>query len=294
MAVAISSLDRVRHACMVPESDEHVREVTAAWIASGLRAGDRVVYLEDDVAGQLLERLEDDRVPAERAIAEGQLALMPPRRPTRRTVPAPLRRVEQTMNRAIAETADLGWPGLRFIARPARTCAGVDLNTLVGYEEVVERVLGAHRDIRLLCLYDRGVSDQSAIAAIRRVHRTEVVHEALYDDGLLRVTRPGPGVVRLAGEIDYSNRAVPRDVLARALAEVPRSPDLPADVTVDLASLRFLDVTAAVELIHVGRECPTGHHLVLAGVRAHVARLLDRCGAPLSDQLVVQPRRPPD
>ena len=74
MTRTIEELRSVDHACAVADSDEHLWEVTAAFVAGGLTRGERVLYFEDGTAAQVLERLADDWVPVRAAIAGGQLA----------------------------------------------------------------------------------------------------------------------------------------------------------------------------------------------------------------------------
>lgn len=113
---------------------------------------------------------------------------------------------------------------------------------------------------------------------------------AIYDDTLLRITSTGPGGARLAGEVDHSNRERIRRLLATTLDHALRSHSGPTDITLDLSSLRFLDVAGAVSLVHAAEEFPSSHRLVLTGVRPRVARVLDRCGAPFAAQLELHSR----
>lgn len=285
----IDDLDHVEHACLVPESSEHVWEATAAWVASGLRAGERVIYFEDETADLLLDRLADDRVPVQRARDDGQFVLVPTEQ-TRATVSVPLDQVEGVMAQAIGETVEQGWPGMRFIGESARGRMGMGLDTLVAYEETIDRVLRENPIARLLCLYDRRTFDDQAVEAMRRVHRAELVQSAVYDDGLVRVTRPAAATWRLAGEIDHSNSDVLTRTVGRALDHVLHAVDGPGDVTLDLGSLRFLDVAGTVELVHGARRFPEGRRLVLTGARPRVRRVLERCGAVGTTQLLVSPR----
>ena len=125
---------------------------------------------------------------------------------------------------------------------------------------------------------------------MRARHHTELVVPAIYDDGLLRITAIGPVAARVAGEVDHSNRPRIRRLLEAALDDALRSHSAPTDITLDLSSLRFLDVAGAVSLVHAAEEFPSTHRLVLTGVRPRVVRVLDRCGAPFAAQLVVEPR----
>lgn len=286
----IEDLSVIGHACTVPVSDEHLWETTAAWLATGLAAGERVVYFEDETAEVVLNRLADDRVPVRDAIADGQLVIVPTAQ-TRAAIATPVEQVEEMMVGQIAETAAQGWPGLRLSGESGSgLLAAGGLRRLVEYEIAVDRVLRTHPSARLLCRYDRRRFDDSAVAEMRAVHETELVSRAVYDDNLLRITRTGPAAARLAGEIDHSNRPQVRRLLETELDHALRAHAAPTDITLDLSSLRFIDVAGAVSLVHAAEEFPSTHRLVLTGVRPRVLRVLDRCGAPFAAQLVVHAR----
>ncbi|MET0189237.1 MAG: MEDS domain-containing protein [Pseudonocardia sediminis] len=289
MPRTISDLDMVGHTCLMPDSDEHAWEATAAWIAGGLVAGERVIYFEDCTADRLLERLDDDRVPVESAIADGQFQIVPTEQ-TRAMVSVPMDQVETVTEQVIGETIAQGWPGMRLIGEAARGRMGMGLDELVAYETGIDNVLSRNPTARLLCLYDRQQFDDEAVAAMRSVHGTEYTAPPSYDDGLLRVTRPVASTLRLAGEIDHSNRSVLRRMIDGALEQTLREVDVPVDVTLDLASLRFLDVAGAVELLRGAQQFPAEQRVVLRGPRARVMRALRRCGAESIAQLVVEPR----
>lgn len=290
MTRTIEHLDRVSHTCFVPDSAEHNWEVAAAWLAAGLSAGERVMYFEDDTADTVLERFADDRVPVDRALSDGQFVLVPTEQ-TRATMAAPLDLFEEMIVGLIRETAAGGWPGLRMIGENIKVQIEQGLDTVLAYESVVDRVLRAHPAARLLCRFDRRFFPVEAMAAMSAVHTDElVVSPAVYDDGLLRVTRTGPTALRLAGEADHSNRTAIRRLLDTALDRSLRSGSVPA-ITLDLSSLRFVDVSGVVGLVHTAEEFPDSHRLVLTGVRPRVLRALDRCGAAAARQLTVEPRR---
>jgi anti-anti-sigma factor len=289
MTRAIEDMSLVGHACVVPDSDEHLWEVTAAWVAQGLATGDRVIYFEDETAERVMNRLSDDRVCVGGAISDGQLVIMPTEA-TRSALAMPVESIEQIFVEQIDETAAAGWPGLRLAGESGGGMLHRDgLAKVIAYERAVDRVLHEHPTARLLCRYDRYRFDDTAVAAMRALHDIELVSPAVYDDTLLRITRSSPAAVRLAGEVDHSNRAQIRRLLDTTLDDALRSHSAPTDITVDLASLRFIDVAGAVGLVHAAEEFPSTHRLVLTGVRARIGRVLDRCGAPFADQLVVTP-----
>jgi anti-anti-sigma factor len=290
MVRPIEDMSLVGHTCAVPVSDEQLWEVTAQWLAGGLAAGERVVYFEDETAGAMLGRMADDGVPVRQALHDGRMVIVPTEQ-TRAAANRPVAHYGELFVDQIDRAAARGYAGLRLAGECSSEllrAGGVD--RVVEYEQTVDRVLRAHPSARLLCRYDRPRFDDHAVDQMRELHETELVGRAVYDDNLLRITRSGPGSVRLAGEVDHSNRSQIRTLLENVLDQALRSHWAPSDITLDLSSLRFIDVAGAVVLVHAAEEFPSTHRLVLTGVRPRVVRVLDRCGGPFAAQLVVVPR----
>jgi len=292
MTGAIEDMGLVGHACVIPDSDEHLWEVTAAWVAHGLAAGDRVMYFEDESADKMLRRLSEDRTCVREAMSEGQLVIVPTEA-TRATLAGSVESIGQVLVEQVDVAAAQGWPGLRLAGEsgPGLIQHG-GLEKLVAYERLAEEIFHDHPTASLLCRYDRRYFDDDAVAALRAVHPTELVSPAVYDDTLLRITHNGPAAVRLAGEVDPRTRLRLRRMLDATLDSALRSHSAPTDITLDLSSLRFLDVAGAVGLVHAAEEFPSTHRLLLTGVRPRIMRVLDRCGAPFAAQLVVSPADP--
>src|SRR5690242_13728962 len=101
------------HACAVLVSDEQLWEVTAAFLADGLTAGEQVVYFDDGTADAVLERLVDDRVPVHRPLADGQLTVVEQER-TRAALRVPLRDAAAGLAALIDAAVTAGYPGLRW------------------------------------------------------------------------------------------------------------------------------------------------------------------------------------
>lgn len=283
-------MDVVDHACLAPDSTAHHWEVTAAWLAGGLEAGERVVYFEDNSADAVLDRLADDRVPVGAAIADGQLVIVDGD-VVRAACALPVDQITGIIRGQIEEAAAGGWPGLRLSGESTSILDAGGLTKVVAYERAVDVVLREHPSARMLCRFDRRYFDDEALTALRAAHRSELVTAPpVFDDTVLRVTVPGPSMLRLAGEVDHSNRHALGRVLAGALADAQRSHSAPTDITVDVSALRFLDVGGAVELVQAVERFPQTHRIVLDGARPRVARVLDRCGAPFAQQLGLRPR----
>jgi anti-anti-sigma factor len=269
-------------------SDEQLWEMTAEFVEAGLNRGEQVVYFDDGTADHVLERLTDDCVAVGPSIEDGSLAIVPPDA-TRTTLRSPLLAVAEIVSATVDGAVAQGFSGVRLTGQfnyALQRAGGV---SLAEYDAVFDDVT-RERPVRVLCLYDRRRFPEGAIDEMRARHHTELVVPAIYDDGLLRITGTGLATARVAGEVDHSNRPRIRRLLEAALDEALRSHAAPTDITLDLSSLRFLDVAGAVSLVHAAEEFPSSHRLVLAGVRPRVLRVLDRCGAPFAAQLVVRPR----
>jgi anti-anti-sigma factor len=194
------------------------------------------------------------------------------------------------LSRNIDEAVAAGYAGFRTTGQLSSALTRTDGIGLADYDPMIDRVI-AGRPARVLCFYDRVRFPDPAIEKLRALHSVEFEAPALYDDSLLRVTRVAPFRTRLAGEVDHSNRPVVPRLVKAALDDALRSHSAPTAIELDLSSLRFLDVSGAVGLVHAAEEFPESHRLALTGVRPAVLRVLDRCGAPFAAQLDVTPHR---
>src|SRR5207244_1565812 len=105
------------------------------------------------------------------------------------------------------------------------------------------------RPVTMLCQYDRRHWSSSALHELGELHPVEVVAPALYDDGLLRVTRQAPFSTRVCGEIDFSNRDLVRIMIGKELERAVRATRGSGEIAVFLESLRFADVTCVAEFV---------------------------------------------
>ena len=147
---------------------------------------------------------------------------------TREILAGPADELERLLDGQIDEAAARGWPRLRLTGETV--CALLpsgEADRVMAFERATERVLRRHPSTRLLCRYDRRRWNERAIDEMRRMHDTELVSPAVYDDNLLRITRNGPSTARLAGEIDHSNRLRIRTLLETMLDQTLRSHSAP-------------------------------------------------------------------
>lgn len=288
----ISAEAEPAHLCALPVSDEQLWEESARFLGAGIRAGERVVYCENRTVDAVLERLVDDGVPVRRPLEAGQLVVVPT--DTMEALgSAPAAQVLGIAGSMIDEALRDGFPGVRILGEASAGMRHADGAEMLEYESRFDELL-AGRPAMIRCLFDRNRYRDADIARLRAVHRHELrPAPPLYDDNLLRITIPRAFVARAAGEVDHSNRPRIRRAMEAALDAALRSSESPTEIELDLSSLRFLDVAAAVSLIHTADEFPSTHTLLLTGVRPSVLRVLDRCGAPFARRLRVEPHPGP-
>lgn len=267
----------------VPVSDEQLAEDVAAFLAEGLAAGERVVYLDDDTAGLVLSRLTDDGVDVTGPLRSGQFRLVPGE-VTRAALRGPLDALTGLVAHNLTSALDDGWAGLRISGQTDHGLRRPGGQVLDEYDRRLDDAVRDH-PLRVLCVYDHLRYPDEFIATMRTRHPAELTATPLHDDSLLRVTETGPARIRLAGEVDHANRPQVRRVLAGLIDQVVRGDVGEGTLTADLSALRFVDVAGAVSLVHAADELPASVRLQLVNLRPGVARLLERCGAGFAPQL---------
>ena len=237
------------HSCAVLTSDEQWWEVLAGFVAGGMDRSERVILvgLTDDERTQLTIRLdpvlEEVGADPETVTGRGDLVIL-----TEGLSQEFFRLSEDDLEgelaRQIDDAAGGGYRGIRL--------SGVYPGIGLGPQESVIHRLMKGKPLTVLCPYRRQNLTYDEVDQIRELHDAEVIDEALYDDGLLRVTRPRPGWLRLAGRMDATNHAAALRVVAMAAQS--------GDRDLDLASLRDIDTVAAHAMItSIGRGIRLRH-----------------------------------
>ncbi len=275
------------HVCAVLDSDEQHWEVAAGFVASGLRRREKIVYFDSArSATPLLRRLREDNVDVERYLRTGQLSLIPPEMTDKlwsMSVPEVLALLGETIGDALAE----GYPSVRLSDEPATAVNRPRGISLAEYDRAVHGAMQGN-PVTLLCQYERTDWSTAELSELCELHAIEVITPAIYDDGLLRITRMAPFSTRVSGEIDFSNRHLVRGIIEKELDRALRALKHDGQIAIHLESLRFADVTTIVQFVQAAESFPQSHQLVLYGVQPLVRRVLDRCGAAFTTQLTLR------
>ena len=254
--------------CAVPVSDEQLWEMSPRpGSPTGSRRGERVVYFEDEHRrrGARADGRRRRRGPPG-AARRPAASSCPPSRPGARGSPAGSHYEECSSTRSTAPPPQ-GFSGLRITGE----CGSALLRARRGRPGRRVRARGRPGPARLIRAAAHCCAATTAAASTtpRSSQMRAAARAPSWSAARSTTTtccgspRVGPGAARLAGEVDHSNRPQIRTLLETALDQALRSHCAPTDITLDLSSLRFLDVAGAVSLVHAAEEFPSTHRLVL-------------------------------
>jgi hypothetical protein len=245
MRMAKSGADRsTRHSCAVLSSAEQAWEVLTGFIGDGIEREEQVLVagLRADQSVALLQRLrEEDGVHCDAAIADGQILVISDG-DDGTFAPQQTRELTDQVTAQVARSLADGYSGLRV--------SGLHREIGVGRHESALDRLAAEIPLTVLCPYFAADLTDSETEYVRAIHAVELRDDAVHDDGLLRVTRPRRGWVRLAGHWHEGNHAAVLDIVSKAAAA--------GDRDIDVASLRSIDRAGMTALL---TEIPGGLRL---------------------------------
>ncbi|HWB37793.1 MAG TPA: MEDS domain-containing protein [Rugosimonospora sp.] len=250
------------HACLTFTDPEERLDLVAAFVAAGLRAGQRVVCVTDNLSppaltGELTER----GLGVEAAARAGQLDVVSS---TDTFLAQGSFRSAAMLERVASQTVEAtrdGFAGLWITSDmcwAARPVSGLD--ELFSYESQMNQLLTDSGGVAV-CQYDRQCFDTVTLASVAASHQRAVAAATYHDDALLRICRQyQPPGVRVSGEIDY-RRVEP---LTRALSEALALDDV---VHLNLSSLLFLDAAAAGTILQAAATLRDGQRMAVRASR---------------------------
>ena len=286
-AVALAR-DQPHHVLAVPASDQQLWEVSARFVADGLAVGEQVAYFDDGTVDCVLERLADDGVEVDDSLRRGQFQVMSSDQ-TRAAVMAPLDELAGLLQGYIQSAVDAGWAGARLTGQSSHGLRRPGGPVFDEYDAVLDKAVRGRRHVCCASTTRRASRPISSPTCGRSTRSKRPRPRSTTTS----CCGSPPPVRRACAWRARSTRATAmalRRLLGTLLDRALRSHSASAAITVDLASLRFVDVAGAVGLVHAAEEFPSTHRLVLDRVRPAVARVLDRCGAPFAPQLDLRPR----
>lgn len=255
------------HACGLFDSADDLAAATVAFVREGLAAGDQVWCLPEPGAQRaVLRLLTRDGLSADESVERGQLAV-------RASDEVYLSGAAFDADRIVGEFAALvdaaladGYGGLRVVADMGWiTRAGVPTEQVLDYEESLVELFAA-RPVAGMCQYDRRAFCAGRLERLAAVHPLVISSERDVVRQLVVGVLPDGEGLRLAGEVDVSNRDKLREALAPFAGQ--------GDVVLELSGLKFVDVTGAAVLGGFAVRRPPGSRLVLRNPPYVLRRIL--------------------
>lgn len=270
-AISTTHAGRIRpgdHLCLTFATDAEQREVVSAYIADGLRRGERVLYFSDRTRPDRLDEWLDPRgVDAALAIARGQLEVRPPGDAV--FDPA---EVIGGIRHAVHDARSAGYQGLRLTGEMSWALRGrPDTDRLHEYETGVASTVVDSGDLAAVCQYDERLFERDVMPALVARHAGLVRIDPLHDDRRLRIVPSySPRGLRIGGVIDDTTAAPLADALAQAAAWPSGEPLL----VLDLAELDFIDVAGIRTLVRFAEALAPERRVQVAHMPATMRRVL--------------------
>lgn len=270
--VQVTELGAEDHACLTFGESEELFDLTAAFVRDGLSAGLKVVWLSDVGPGLAAGELGRRGVPAEHAMAEGQMTAAGWEGRLLTGTAFRARAAVGWLASELESCTRQGFPGLRValdMSWALRPVAGIE--ELPEFEEGIAAALGGST-AAVLCQYDRERFDPVTLASVGGFHTRAVAAATYHADALLRICRQyAPPGIRIAGELDFQAA----EPLGLALAEAVR---LGGDIMVNMAPLNFIDAHCTVLIADAARTAASQSRLVTLRCRPEVAKGFARLG----------------
>jgi anti-anti-sigma regulatory factor len=259
-----AAVDRLRlgdHVCWGFDDEDARLQTVVRFVAAGVRAHHRVLYLtETELPAPLRSALQARGIPVEELLAVGQLD--------------PAARVAALADYVAAAERD-GYAGVRVVADMTGAACAVDaIERIAWFEANVNPVFTGGR-VMAVCLYDRRVFSAAQLSRLATAHPATARPQ---DDAatwapLLRAVRLDGSGLALVGAADAANRYAVAALLAWLVGDAVRAGRA---ALLDLAGLDFADAAAAGAMVAAGRAVPAG--LRLTGCRPAIAHLITLVG----------------
>jgi anti-anti-sigma regulatory factor len=270
-AISRSHAGRIRpgdHLCLPFTSEAEQREVVSAYIADGLRRGERVLYFADRTDPDAIGAwLGPHSVDGALAIARGQLDV----RPAGNGAFDPAE-VVVGIRDAVREARAAGFQGLRLTGEMSWALRdGPDHVGLHEYESGVASTVVDAGDLAAVCQYDERIFAGADLPSLLAHHAGRLRVDPLHDDRRLRIAPTySPRGLRIGGVVDDSTAAPLADALARAAAWPVGEPWF----VLDLGELDFIDVAGIRMLVRFAESIAPDRQVRASGMPPTMRRVL--------------------
>lgn len=267
----LRALEPGEHVCCLYRDDHERQRVAGGFARQALAAGERLIYISRDrTIPQAVSLLEGEGVATDLPRHSGQLVMVDFDEvygPLEAAGPAAV----VTQFRRAAETcrAD-GFPGLRVATEMGDVASTLGpFEHLLRWERTTSRAQG-EMGITTICQYDNSKLAPSQAKLLAAEH-TSVATSGAPPPLASFLATTEPWGLKVVGDVDLSNRATFLRALRARLAGR-------TELCLDLAELRFIDVTSLGGIYEEASKLPPGCRLCLRNVPELVHRVLAIAG----------------
>ncbi|WP_131737246.1 MEDS domain-containing protein [Actinomadura roseirufa] len=271
----VSTIRPGDHAWLAFSGEPERDRVIGAFVRDGLDMNEKMVYIADDEARQLLGVLPRHGYDLPALMRGGQLSFIPReeacmdsrgRFDAGRMLQTLAQQVDEAFDqgfRAVRMTTDLTWA----LSEPGRPT----LNQMLGCEHRLGENVFSTSMTMAICQVDRRCCSKEDLAALGDSHEIVVEANPEFDDGILRIVRTfEPPGLRLEGEIDVARQAILKELLKTTTSDDPTH--------LDISRLGFIDLGGLNVLAQHARQLPKHAPLVLDNVPRQILAVIEMVG----------------
>jgi len=227
------------HLCLPFTNDEEQREIVSAYIADGIRHGERVLYFADRTEPAAIDGwLSHKGVDGALAVARGQLTVR-----SARGAEFDAATVVTGIHGEMRQARLDGYQGLRWTGEMSWALGSSEL---ARYESGIAATVSTAGDVAAICQYDERLFDSDSVNGLVAFHTSVVRIDPLHDGRRLRVVPTfNPRGLKVIGTVDDGTV----DGLIEALSEAFRWPDVVLHL--DVAELEFIDVAGVRAIVRL-------------------------------------------
>lgn len=246
------------HICYIADERSTSARFLDSFAQSGLAKGERVLWLLDSRGSGPLGGLPDGARQGGDGAALGPVEVADSESAYLEGGSFDADRMLERYSEAVQTSRDAGFTGLRVIADVSWLAHHPsEIEEFAAYEARVNELFD-QGGFAAVCRYDPTRLPIDWLRAIRDAHplQAQPGGDTRISAGIFQVGPADDGGIAISGEIDYSNAAQVRALLAEHLIDV-------GDVRVDASRLRFVDVAGARALLDAALGMGGGRRLIL-------------------------------
>jgi ABC-type transporter Mla MlaB component len=265
----LRSLAPGSHLCAFFAGEAELSRVAAAFVSSALDEGDRVLYVASDrPASGARSSLTQSGAATDAHVSSGQLVVRDFSEVYGSAGHLDIAEIASSLRAAAGQSRDDGFPGFRVAAEMGDLVQALGSLELVRlWERMCSRVQ-EEEGFSSVCQYDQRHFEDPAQMNLIAVEHTALAPDSVPEPLARFLATRKPWGLRVAGELDASNRAAFGRALQARLASRPR-------LRLDVRDLSFIDMGSLADLYESAAKLPWHGHIVLAGASSQLRHVIE-------------------